>query len=398
MCDFLRTWLERQQGQVPSALLHAVKKIWSFAPWLEKAATSSEDVGFLGSYPQGPSLWDQFISRLSRPIKRVIVLGAFFDSELAFIKALHRDLQPGELIIGIDPETVTIPAHAANLTMVRFVDAGFLYKHSGYLHAKALYIDAGDQQKMLITGSANPSAPAWLAHTDARNAEAMIFRSGPEASHLADRLGLKTLGEQPQLSSERWKHISTSSFAIPRPADEPIHSFAIAVETADGFSLPMLDIHLEDIQALHLLNENAARLPFPSQVGRDTTGLAITCGQDLRSSVRYIAVQLKDGRELWALVHHTMMIEHQAHSNRQVQFRAAFTSLRGDKPDLVQLMGIIEKIVFDETRVPNVGPATNGETCKRLTGRRVQRVGVLSRTLGRDSEEKTTALATRGSG
>jgi hypothetical protein len=161
----------------------------------------------------------------------------------------------------------------ANLTMVRFVDDGFLYKQSGYLHAKALYIDADEQQQVLITGSANPSAPAWLAHTGARNAEAMIFRSGPEASHIADRLGLKTLGEQPQLSSERWKHLSISSFAIPRPADGPIHSFAIAVETADGFLLPMLDLHLEYLQAIHLLNENAVRLPFPSKVGQDTTGL-----------------------------------------------------------------------------------------------------------------------------
>jgi hypothetical protein len=248
----------------------------------------------------------------------------------------------------------------ANLTMVRFVDDGFLYKQSGYLHAKALYIDADEQQQVLITGSANPSAPAWLAHTGARNAEAMIFRSGPEASHIADRLGLKTLGEQPQLSSERWKHLSISSFAIPRPADGPIHSFAIAVETADGFLLPMLDLHLEYLQAIHLLNENAVRLPFPSKVGQDTTGLTINCGRDLRSSVRYIAVQLKDGRELLALVHHTTLIERQALSNRQVQFRAAFVSLRGDKPDLVQLMGIIEKIVFDETGVPNVSRSRKG--------------------------------------
>jgi hypothetical protein len=111
VCDFLRAWLERQQGHIPSALLQAVKKIWSFAPWLEKAATSPEGVRFLGSYPQGPSLWDQLISQLSHPIKRVIVLGAFFDPELAFIKAIQRDLQPAELVIGIDPETVTIPTH-----------------------------------------------------------------------------------------------------------------------------------------------------------------------------------------------------------------------------------------------------------------------------------------------
>jgi len=346
--DFLQAWLAQQDGHVPSDILDAVTKVWSFAPWLSKKGSASQTLGFLGAYPDGASLWEQLRSSMPPLARRVIVVGAFFDKAFTFLHTVQEELKPSELVVGIEPETVHISPDAADLERMRFVNANCLYTQKGYLHAKAMYIEADGQHDMLITGSANPSAPAWLAGKHHRNAEAMIVRAGPEARQTAQCLGLTSLVEKPSVQPATWNEIATrvtEAQGVPERASRPS---ALAVEVQAGFSIPCPGMPLTSIQDVQCLNEHLDLLSTVSQVSLGHEGLTIPCEPGVRSAVRYLVVHFGNGLELFALVHHTYTIENRARSDRQAQFREAFATISSDNPDLVRLMGIIEKIIFDD--------------------------------------------------
>src|SRR5262249_41712722 len=141
------------------------------------------------------------------------------------------------------------------------------------LHAKAMYIEADGQHDMLITGSANPSAPAWLAGKSHRNAEAMIFRAGLEARQIAQRLGLTTLVEKPSVQPETWNEIATrvpDTQGVPESASRPS---ALAVEVQTGFSIPCPGMPLTSILDVQCLNEH-----FDVLSGRVPAGCGYCCG------------------------------------------------------------------------------------------------------------------------
>ena len=92
------------------------------------------------------------------------------------------------MLLGIEPETASIPALAIERPWLDIRDASALYRDTGYLHAKALYIDAGGAGDILVSGSANPSGPAWLESVPQRNEEAVIVHFGDSASAAAQDL------------------------------------------------------------------------------------------------------------------------------------------------------------------------------------------------------------------
>jgi hypothetical protein len=102
-------------------------------------------------------------------------------------------------VVGIDPGTVYLPNSFGD-AKTRFVDAGALWveENGRYLHAKAVYIEGFNSQKIFISGSANPSGPGWGLESAAANTEANI---GPvhfgfccdQANH-HDPAGLLTQG------------------------------------------------------------------------------------------------------------------------------------------------------------------------------------------------------------
>jgi hypothetical protein len=167
-----------------------------------------------------PALYDKCPSgAIPKPGTDAIVSKAF-----TFLHTVQEELKPSELVVGIEPETVHLSPDAADLEGMRFVNANCLYTQQGYLHAKAIYIEADGQHDMLITGSANPSAPAWLAGKHHRNAEAMIVRAGPEAREMAQRLGLTTLIEKANIQPETWNEIATrvtEAQGVPESASRP---------------------------------------------------------------------------------------------------------------------------------------------------------------------------------
>lgn len=104
----IQGWIQEQQ--FPRELLEMISHVTSFALWLKsKNAKQPSDTFIISSQPGSASLWEQLLQFIHPPVTRVMLLGAFFDSRLQFLKRLQQDLSPQECIVGIDPETVQAP-------------------------------------------------------------------------------------------------------------------------------------------------------------------------------------------------------------------------------------------------------------------------------------------------
>lgn len=334
------------------------------------------EVDVIGSRPDGPSLWQRVRRRLPDAVKRVAILGPFFDQELAFVRRVMEDLRPEELTIGVDPETVSFPGNTKRLPRgVRVVDAHDLdpgHEGRGYLHAKAILIQ-GDSKQVLITGSANPSAAAWLAPAGSRNAEIVVVR------HLAARstedLGLARL----------WKEREVAPRVLAKMRTRP--------ERADGSKgashAPLIGV----CEGTRVVIEGSFR-EVVSVVIRDLQGV------ELASSTRKTATQLivevrervhdassiearLDGALRHGFVHHIDLLREAAVSSSQRRFREALSGLGGDPSQLEGLLKLIEKVIFEaapvETEVSRKGRNVRGPKDADLAESTVALVSTLNK-------------------
>ncbi|HEX8441945.1 hypothetical protein [Archangium sp.] len=344
--DFVTAWTATQA----EPLRDAVKALHGFAPWLGGPVPLDMPVRFVGSRPEGASLWDRVRPLLPGGVRRITVVGPFFDQKLAFLRRLKADFPAAELVVGVVPDEVEIDGTTADaLVGVRFVDASELDGATGerrYLHAKALLFETSDGA-VLITGSANPSAAAWLAAPGQRNAEAVIVRTGASAEALDEQLGLRALAEAVSVAG-RWKPVDQDSDTEPdRPEQVEVPAAVCFVETPEGFEVEQERLGTEPITAMELLdahgNSRAVFQPTPDAAGRirieDST---------LREAVDLIRIVYGDGRSRWGIVHRTAKLRELAVSNRQRQFREALGSLGGGDPTQIEkLLALVERVIFD---------------------------------------------------
>lgn len=104
---YLEAWLNYQGNRIPPSILEAAMRVaTSFAPWLKEESSQSGDIRFVGSLPDGGSLWDSVRPLLPGKAKEVVAIGPFFDREGAFLGALNRDLRPDSMVVGVEPGTV----------------------------------------------------------------------------------------------------------------------------------------------------------------------------------------------------------------------------------------------------------------------------------------------------
>jgi len=131
--QFIENWV-LYQTDLPSSIRDSINAIPRMAPWLNsKTVDNNSNHLFFGSNPTGPSLWEQIKTDLPSRAKRISIIGPFFDHSLDFIKTIQRDLNPDEIIIGIEPDTVHIPTDKLLEDKVKFVDASSITEKKGYL-------------------------------------------------------------------------------------------------------------------------------------------------------------------------------------------------------------------------------------------------------------------------
>jgi len=353
-CDvwsFIEEWVEHQRDKTPGQLLEAVSAIRDMAPWLKKKAEENDSpFRFIGSSPQGQSLWEKIQTYISGKISRVIVIGPFFDKGFAFLKTLQKQLSPREIFVGIDPATVEMPEIPKGLNGIQFVDASNLIQRTTYLHAKAIYIESASKNNWLIIGSANPSSPAWTASPGKRNTEAVILHSGPKALSTAKSLSMIKVQNYPKITDSGWNEIA--SRLKKKKKKDGLSYTPVIIATADnrGFSIPENAFGPEEFIKADCINERNQILKTISDFIKVKSNIILPLESDQQRGVRAIEIHLKRSKILYVLVHHTLEIARKCESSRQAKFRIAMASLDSDSPDLENLIRVVEKVVFDETQ------------------------------------------------
>lgn len=209
-------WLQAQQQHLPEELLQTVLAFPKSLPWMKsKHAQSSSEVTILSTQSGAASLWEQLLPHITAPVRRVLILGAFFDRQLAFITRVQQDLQPEESFVGIDLATVRVPPDVLKqqqgIQVVNVQRLGVLDdRQAGYIHAKCLVFQCADDTAYLVSGSANPTAAAWLKPGLSGNTEMVMLRQGAEAERAARAVGLLNMPEMPLLSNNDWQTVENA--------------------------------------------------------------------------------------------------------------------------------------------------------------------------------------------
>jgi hypothetical protein len=249
---FVTHWLESSPGFDPGTAKLVSDRLRQLCP---KVGLGPVDTGarFLGRQQQGRSLLEQFRDIVRGKALRSVVLGPFFDDGLHLVREIQRIWAPSEIIVAVQPRTVSLLGLGAELPGLRFVDAASLsvlgsagvadaMRWPPYLHAKALAI-VTTEGVWLALGSANPSAPAWMSVTTG-NAEAVIVLSGIAAVEGYQRLGLEGLAAARELSVAELKEASSRTRDAMRQSeitDAIASPVRMAFADGDRIALPGID-------------------------------------------------------------------------------------------------------------------------------------------------------------
>jgi hypothetical protein len=147
------------------------------------------------------------------PVRRVSLVGPYFDRDLRTLNRISEDLNPSEIMVGLQPGTAVLEALNAAPIGTRFVDVGvtgaFWAKAPGFVHGKAMLFET-DAGPIVCLGSANPTSAGWLGGEQG-NAEANILLTGTVASKAATELGLDLLMEASPISAETLRAVASRS-------------------------------------------------------------------------------------------------------------------------------------------------------------------------------------------
>ncbi len=365
----ITAWTDKQKGYLSEELFEPIDAMKNFAPWLGGKIESQQDEPiFLGSKYDGSSLWDEVSKHITGSIRRVTVLGPFFGKQLRFLEVIRDQLNPDEFVIGVEPGTVDIPPSAANFTGGKFVDATSFYQRkkldSSYLHAKALYIE-GTNGNWFISGSANPSAPAWLNDPGERNIEGIMLHQGEKAIEAAEGMGFQELYAMPALDAESWQKIKALAIEREYPKRHKRSSITAIATVVDGaIVLNPEMVTIEKICKIELLDANYGVLAEITDPASMIDGNLLNLSENIEMEVRFVDIVIKESRNVLLLIHNKGRIFSRSISSRQKQFKECLASLGGASPEITQLLQSFEKIVFDENIdiSPNILRKTNADT------------------------------------
>jgi hypothetical protein len=345
---FIRSWVEQQSDTVPEQIVDIVLRITNLSPWLKESQGSEiSDFQFLGATIDGVSLYEQFLAKVPHHAKRIIVIGPFFDEKLEFIKRLKDDFSPKELIVGIDPSTVDIPFLPDVTSEIRFVNASVLGYNDSYLHAKIIYLETESKNYQLVTGSANPSSPAWLAGSNRKNIEAVVLHSGEIARQIAIELGLSELEHAKDITQKDWDGIAHRVNEQAKVKSQP-GKLIIATVEIGGIVFDVNAFSTDTFKQADLYDENAHNISTIFQLEKLPNKLLIPVTEEDLRKVRIVRISDIFEQVLTTWVHHTADLSRRCESSRQAKFRTAMASLETDDPELPKLINIVEKIIFDE--------------------------------------------------
>jgi len=365
---FVTAWAASQGDLVQEVF----DKISQSQPWLIKSPPMPDLNDLVCVLPGAQPLFDQVLPRLPTRATRIIVTGPFFDIDLAFLRRLRERYPTADMVVGIDPNTVVITDDAnASLPDVRFVMTEGLKGGKGYMHAKAVLFQ-NDDSDVLITGSANPSATAWVSPVDkGGNVEAVVIHNSPRKASIGRLLGLSNLYEAPSVSAESWHAIATNRRRV-ESALPTGHAPLFATASDLGIEIDLTSLKQKIKSEVRLLDARAEVLQIANGVISNRRLIVEVTEVGLTRRAAMVELQTDRGTLVLAIIHHPAELRELAQTDRQKRMKQALDSLTTDTPLIEDLMRVVEKVIFDEELVLSKPNAANGGKQKPVSTEKVQ--------------------------
>lgn len=340
-----RNWIGELGTDLPSRLLESAYALdGAFGNMPGGPADAS--VQLLGQRPGGPGLLDQLMPLLPTTVKRITVLGAFFDHAGSFLSELARRWKGAEVVVGIDPSSVWMSS-LPTIGGMRVVDARKNSKKESecYLHAKAIYFEGLDGAAVFASGSANPSAPAWLSEHSTMNVEAMLVRHGKEARECARKLGMDKFAKRPAIADTVLVEIATRSRLA--AIDQDFSCPALFVGIAD-YKAGQVWIEIENLPPFDAVDalgqDDAALLDIPPIVA---TVDAFVVPEGL-PGISTLLLRFESAEVARLLVHHPAKIAHLISGTSRDSASHLLRELGSSVDDISRVLPFLEKIIFGD--------------------------------------------------
>lgn len=351
-------WIEMERGKSGDALLEAALGLSNFVSPLIANAGTSQFAYALAQAPGGTPLIDQLAERITPNINRIGVIGAFFDKELAFIDDIAKRWPSAELVVGIDPDSVQLSA-VPPAGVARYIDARQLWsKDHGYLHAKALYFVADDDNDCaFVSGSANPSRPAWMGTPSSCNVEAVLLRIGPAAKEAAEATGLDGVFKLVELDVSIFDSIALrSAREIASSEATPVPLWTGTTDSNSGEIRISVRDHKVALDWAAFLGPDMQLLEeakSPELIGGE---FVFKPDSDI-ARIRSCDFYSQDVLAARAMIHHPSAISANTQSSRQYQIRSALSSLGASDGDISKVIASVERVIFADDTVKEIDAA-----------------------------------------
>lgn len=344
----IQTWLDDYGLNLSKPARQSIDASIDGIEWLKPSAKGKDAATqFIFTSTSTPPLWDQVKSYLPTNPSACFVVGAFFDNKLSFLDRIVEDIVPDDLIVGVQPSTVHAPDHLLTRKDVNVVDntgmmennsdtEGTEVSHHQYFHAKAIYVD-DKQNPVFLSGSANPSAPAWIASDSRKNAEALVLRFDENIENTVEDLGFKSLAKAPIVKAiitdrtDSNSKILTSTIRLVQ-ASYQRGRLSFSWDALDGQQLVLLTYHRIEINRLQLTNyASSQEIDIQATNAAELTMAEIHCENKVIAKI---------------LIHFVDQIEAITAKGSKKKFQDALGTLETDSPELKQLFNCLDKIIF----------------------------------------------------
>ncbi|MGR6861589.1 hypothetical protein ACU5EH_15465 [Aliivibrio salmonicida] len=322
-------------------VLEAIENTLKLCPWLKKTGKRTLDnkLTFLFTSKSTESLWDQFQVYKPDETKQIIATAPFFDKKLDFIQTLLEQSNKS-LILGVQPEEVLLSSQVFLLDGVKVVNSNSLTEtdkkkefQKKYIHAKAVYFDAGDNS-VFISGSANLSSAAWLNIQSNANAEAVLVRMGNEAVDVSHLLGITALKEAAEVIkiNNQQEQSNTNEQSLSKLA-------ILSVGDDDLLRIEVQGVWLELIEIVYI---DEWKTKYPIEFLYDNGQLLV----EYKNIVRYgiLTVLSNNVGILNIIVHKDADIKRCCRTADEQKNQEAWRSLYSEKPEIRLIFSCLEKL------------------------------------------------------
>ena len=326
----IRGWAARAAAP-PDVVAASLATIEGLAPWLRQP-DAGESAFVAGGF--GAPLWAAVRPRLPARATRCLVIGPSWDTRLAFLATVAREFAPQELVAAVDPALGAFPGTALP-DGARLVSARALGALHGDLHAKMLWIEGADGGEWLVSGSANPSRPAWLSTGDtqgAENAEAVVVRQAPAGRSFLAELGLDVLFGAPAPTAAERELLEAR-----QPTDGHRASGLLGIGVVDG----------DDVRVAHPSLAGGVTRIEPADLQFDAVGEGLLIREAAGETL--LRVTLADGRTLAVIVHDGEGLAAGARTDSQRKLASALGALDTDLGGLPELLDLVERAILDQS-------------------------------------------------